>query len=108
MIRDEWLETTETLGGYPCIKHKYTHELCISGKYGDISEYSDSQYQMIIKPGRIQNKLFKLLNLERRGSNKDEAIISFNSDKLLDIVKVTKMPKRRSFQVYWANRFSEY
>lgn len=107
MTRDEWTHTDATIFGYPCIKHKITKELTISGKAGDIWQYSDTELRMVLKPGGLRSRVLKSLGIKNRIDARSEQVVRFDPTLLGMVIEAAKISLAPAEQIFWANRFSE-
>lgn len=47
-MRDEWTVSKRKLGGFSCIEHKETRELCLSGSRGELWLVSSTEARAVL------------------------------------------------------------
>lgn len=100
-VRDEWTKTKETIYGHACVKHKVTHETCISGKYGEIWVSGYDRLKVGLFGGVLTRGISKLgLGLK----SGEEQIVEFPSAELEKYLLAIEVPAWQSTQVKYANR----
>lgn len=104
-MRDEWVRTRTKIGNHKAIKHRYTKELALCGRYGEIWPYSENTYMAVLTSKSSQKNANELLSLCSRVSNKHETLVKFNADKLDAMTEVIKVYKTWSAQIKSANSF---
>jgi hypothetical protein len=82
-----------------------THETCLVGRYGEIWEYSKTQYAAVITSVSIANKLAPLFNKKAEYSNGDEMLIRFGKEHLETVASAIKIVKNQDIQATLAENF---
>lgn len=105
----EWRKTGIKMGGFLCIKHKITSELCLSGKWGEIWLNSNDPRNMYscFSSGRIStSRLSKSLGLKANIKDHSEAKFTFPEAFLPKAIKILQIPKSRPSQIRYAEQRS--
>lgn len=103
-MRSEWHIAEETIGGYACIKHRITKELCLYGHNGEIWQFSENnepRYSCAVWGQQSANKMGTLLQagLHYTKHKGEEIVFRFDSKHLSEVVKILRVPKTRPVQI---------
>lgn len=104
-MNDDWYYAPdhEKIGKFKCIKHRFTKELALAGKKGEIWEFSDTHCAAILN-STAANRYFP--NEEPKYKKGEEKLIRFPKKDLEMWAKRLGVPKQRSAMVRFANSFS--
>lgn len=92
-----YVPKNETLYGFRAIKHKVSGELCLSGLYGEIYQFSDKKAAVAIYSGRVATK-----ELGVKYHNGEESIVYIPNSEVSKWVKIIKVPKTMPAQIRYA------
>ena len=107
MKRSDWHPTDQKMGGFLCIKHRMTRELCLSGRNSEIWVNSDDpkkRYACFTSGAKKCANLSRRLLCRQNIVDGSEARFVFEEAFLPEAVKILKIPLTRPRQIRYAEK----
>jgi hypothetical protein len=103
-MRTEWKASKFKMGSLACIENLINGELALSGRYGEIWQYSSSEFRAVIYSHRISKRYLPRHRWPIKPQ--DETLIRFSTPDLILWVERLRVPAKASTQAEISNQRS--
>lgn len=106
-MRRQWERTKLKLCGYPQTRNRLTGELCLVGRYGEIWQYSETEYAAFISSPHAAKRISKIPNMDISIKRGEEAVVRFPTTQLNQICRALRIYKWLTHAIKAADEFGK-